>query len=127
MVSQLEYLANSELEGLSPQAKVEFFTDTRQSFGNTALLLNGGATFGMFHLGVVKCLHENDLLPRIIAGTSVGALIASLVCAHEDPELPKIFHSNGINLSAFSKVGDRGSIKRKFLRLLKHGRTFRDT
>lgn len=124
VVSQLEYIARTSMEGFTQQSKFEFFSDTRQSFGNTALLLNGGVSFGLYHLGVVKCLHEHDLLPRIITGTSVGALIAALVCVHTDRELPAIFHSSGINLSAFTRKGEKGSIKRKFLRLMKHGNSY---
>jgi TAG lipase/lysophosphatidylethanolamine acyltransferase len=45
VVSQLEYI---ETTGeLNPQAKLKFFMDTRQSFGCSALILQGGATFGM--------------------------------------------------------------------------------
>lgn len=36
----------------------------------------------------MKALHERDLLPRIISGTAVGALIAALICIHTDDELP---------------------------------------
>jgi hypothetical protein len=43
---------------------------------------------GLYHLGVVKTLNEQGLLPRVICGSSVGALIASLVCVHTDEELP---------------------------------------
>lgn len=43
---------------------------------------------GLYHIGVVKALFEQDLLPRIISGTAVGALIAALICIHTDDELP---------------------------------------
>ena len=35
---------------------------------------------GMYHLGVVKALYEQNMLPRIICGTSAGSLVASMVC-----------------------------------------------
>ncbi|KAJ1341290.1 hypothetical protein BSLG_004152 [Batrachochytrium salamandrivorans] len=76
------------------------FNDTQQSFGCTALLLQGGVTFGMYHIGVVKSLFERGLLPRIISGTSVGALIAALVCIHTDVELPGYFR-----LEAYLRTG----------------------
>jgi predicted acylesterase/phospholipase RssA len=68
--------------------------DSRQSFGQTALVLQGGSTFGLVHLGVAKCLFQQNLLPRIICGNSVGALIAALVCTRTDDELPVGFFSN---------------------------------
>ncbi|TPX61115.1 hypothetical protein SpCBS45565_g07347 [Spizellomyces sp. 'palustris'] len=121
VVTQLQYIQRNDFEVLSPQQKVEFFHDTRQSFGNTALLLEGGATFGLFHLGVVKALSEHHLLPRIISGSSVGALIAALVCVHTEQDLPCIFQPGGINLKAFAKKGIKGNITRKITRLLKYG------
>jgi len=91
VVSQLEYVANSEL---TLQSIVEFFHDTKQSFGCSALVLYGGAAFGLYHLGVVKALNERGLLPRIISGTAIGALIAALVCINTDEELPvSVFES----------------------------------
>lgn len=42
----------------------------------------------MYHLGVVKTLFEHGLLPRIISGASVGALVAAIVCVKTDDELP---------------------------------------
>lgn len=69
------------------QQKLDFFHDTRQSFGRTALVLHGGSLFGMCHLGVVKVLCLQGLLPKIISGTTVGAIIAALICSHSDDEL----------------------------------------
>ena len=36
---------------------MEFFVETRHALGRTALILNGGAIMGMYHIGVVRCLH----------------------------------------------------------------------
>lgn len=69
------------------QLKLDFFHDARQSFGCTALLLQGGSLFGLCHLGVVKALYFKGLLPRIIGGSAVGAAVASLVCTLRDHEL----------------------------------------
>lgn len=71
----------------SKQLKLDFFHDARQSFGCTALLLQGGSLFGLCHLGVVKALYFKGLLPRIIGGSAVGAAVASLVCTLNDDEL----------------------------------------
>lgn len=69
------------------QLKLDFFHDARQSFGCSALLLQGGSLFGLCHLGVVKALYFKGLLPRIIGGSAVGAAVASLVCTLRDQEL----------------------------------------
>jgi predicted acylesterase/phospholipase RssA len=69
--------------------------------GRSALLLSGGATLGMYHLGVVKALHAQHLLPRVISGSSVGAIIASLVCTASDDRLTALFDAPHWNLTAF--------------------------
>lgn len=75
------------------QLKLDFFHDARQSFGSTALLLQGGSLFGLCHLGVVKALYFKGILPKIIGGLAVGAAVASLVCTLTDEELLPILVS----------------------------------
>ena len=79
--------AGGQPSGLTSQYKLDFLHDTRQAFGRTALLLQGGAIFGLCHLGIVKSLHLRGLLPRIIVGTGAGALVAALVGVHSEHEL----------------------------------------
>ncbi|CAG8512284.1 1078_t:CDS:10 [Diversispora eburnea] len=118
VITQLEYIGEQDFSEIPKLSKMEFFNDTRQSFGNSALVLYGGTSFGLYHLGVVKALNQNGLLPRIISGTAIGALIAALVCIRTDEELPRIFEPGGINLGAFGKVGSEGNIRRKISRYL---------
>ena len=87
---------------LTNQMKLDFIHDTRQAFGRSTLVLQGGAIFGLCHLGVVKALFLRGLLPRIITGTATGALIAALVAVHTTEELPSVLKGDGIDLSAFS-------------------------
>ena len=72
------YVLNSEK--FSIQDKITFFNESRYAYGKTALLLSGGGGLGMYHLGVIKALYERKLLPKIIAGTSAGSIIASFIC-----------------------------------------------
>lgn len=72
---------------MTHQQKLDFFHDTRQSFGRSALVLHGGSLFGLCHIGVVKGLYMQGLLPRIISGATVGALVGALVCSFTDDEL----------------------------------------
>ena len=104
----IEYLSaqstsQSGEDGWTPQAKMDFMHDTKLAFGNTTLVLQGGAIFGLSHFGVVKALHLQGLLPRIITGTATGALIAALVCIHTDHELTTFLNGDGIDLTAFTK------------------------
>lgn len=86
---------------LSSQAKLDLLHDTRQAFGRSTLVLQGGAIFGLCHLGVVKALFDRGLLPRIVTGTATGALIAALVGIHTDDELPQFLSGESVDLSAF--------------------------
>ncbi|KAK3341739.1 hypothetical protein B0T25DRAFT_351738 [Lasiosphaeria hispida] len=90
------------LPTMTTQNKLDFIHDTRQAFGRSTLVLQGGAIFGLCHLGVVKALFLRGLLPRIITGTATGALIAALVAIHTEEELPRVLKGDGIDLSAFS-------------------------
>lgn len=93
VVRQLVEICESpDTEEHSLDEKLELFKNTRQYFGRTALLLSGGATLGLNHVGVIKALHECRLLPRIISGSSVGSIVAALVCAKTDEELFDFLH-----------------------------------
>lgn len=96
---------------LTNQAKLDVLHDTRQAFGRSALVLQGGAIFGLCHIGVVKSLHLRGLLPRIIAGTATGALIAALVGVHTEDELLEFMAGDGIDLTAFTKNKKRDGEK----------------
>jgi NTE family protein len=43
--------------------------------------LGGGGARGLSHIGVIKVLEEHGIYPDVIAGTSIGALYASGLCA----------------------------------------------
>lgn len=96
--------------GFTSQAKLELLHDTRQAFGRTTLLLQGGSIFGLCHIGIVKALHLHGLLPRIITGTAAGALIAALVGIHTEDELLTFLDSDAIDLSAFERRQREGSV-----------------
>ena len=80
----------------------------------------------MYHLGVVKALHETHLLPRVIAGSSVGSIVAAVVCTTPDDKLPSVFEPGALNVQAFirratGKTPLLQTIKRRLARLWKHG------
>ncbi|MDD3626533.1 MAG: patatin-like phospholipase family protein [bacterium] len=50
----------------------------------TALVLGGGGARGFCHIGVIEVLEENNLIPDIIIGTSMGALIGALYALYKD-------------------------------------------
>lgn len=74
MKHQLLQLVDWPEDELPAEEKLAFFRETRHTFGRTALLLSGGGGLGTFHIGVVKALFEQRLLPRVLAGSSVGSI-----------------------------------------------------
>lgn len=72
--------------GLTDEVKAEFLDRARLQIGRTALALSGGGALALAHLGVAKCLLQAGLLPRVIAGTSGGAIVAGLLATRSDAE-----------------------------------------
>ena len=71
--------------------KLSFLQETRHVFGRTGLLLSGGGSLGTFHIGVCRALNRRNLLPRVLAGSSVGSIIAAVVCTRTSEELHDFF------------------------------------
>lgn len=121
VVNQIDRIAWSEEEEITNLMKIDFFSDVLQSFGRTALIFHGGASFGLCHLGVAKALYDAKMLPKVICGSYIGALMAGLICSKSPEELDQVFREANVELSSFE---NQGSFKRKLLRLLTHGRLF---
>ncbi len=87
IVSTVDYLCDNDFEGLSHSTKVKLFKHARKNFGQSALMLSGGGAFGIYHFGIVKALIEQNLLPKVIAGSSMGAIVTGFVGTHTDIEI----------------------------------------
>eukprot|EP00163_Fabomonas_tropica_P031672 TRINITY_DN7615_c0_g1_i4.p1 TRINITY_DN7615_c0_g1~~TRINITY_DN7615_c0_g1_i4.p1 ORF type:complete len:546 (-),score=95.47 TRINITY_DN7615_c0_g1_i4:877-2514(-) len=120
VVKSLDYIRDTEFLDLSCADKNRLFRETRHAFGRSALLLSGGAGFGMYHLGIVKALHEQQLLPRVISGSSVGSLVAAALAVTSDEELPSLFQPGALKLDAFDKI-QSGAFQRRVKRFLQQG------
>jgi predicted acylesterase/phospholipase RssA len=86
--SSLSFLLRSSR--LTPAEKYSLARHLHTNLGRTALCLSGGASFGYYHLGVVKALLDASLLPDVLTGTSAGALVAALVATRTDSELKRL-------------------------------------
>eukprot|EP00803_Ostreobium_quekettii_P009303 evm.model.scf_1138.2 EVM.evm.TU.scf_1138.2 scf_1138:9405-15236(-) len=83
----LKFIVEGDIPNFGLRDRVSFLQEARHTFGRTALLLSGGGALGAFHLGVVKALLENKLLPRIVGGSSVGSIVSAIVGTHTDEQL----------------------------------------
>jgi hypothetical protein len=90
MMKSIEFIATFNEKIFPLHKKLEFFSETRHSYGRTALLLSGGSTLGMYHIGVIKTLYEQNLMPRIICGSSAGSMIAAMVCTEPYENVPNL-------------------------------------
>jgi predicted acylesterase/phospholipase RssA len=61
------------------------------SFGKSALCLSGGGTIGLQHIGVLKALAEQNVVPRILSGTSAGSIVAAAYCVRTAEEVERDF------------------------------------
>ena len=101
----LDFLCDTKVPGFPVAEKLQFFRDTLTSYGRPALLLSGGATLGMFHFGVIKALWEKGLLPQVIAGSSIGAIIAGILGVHSDADIPDMLVPENHDMRAWKWRG----------------------
>jgi TAG lipase/steryl ester hydrolase/phospholipase A2/LPA acyltransferase len=129
LTALLEVSANkSEDMGVPERIILEQLLATRQSFGRSALLLSGGGTFGMNHIGVIKSLLQARLLPRIISGASAGSIVCAVLCTKTDAEIPNVLDEFCYgDLNVFDRPGMEDSYMDKVVRFLKYGSLFEIT
>lgn len=101
------------------------FKEVRQAYGRTALLFSGGGTLGMIHIGVIKAFSEAKALPRIISGSSAGAIVCAVLCTKTDEEIPQVLHDfcHG-DLAVFVGADEKEGWYGRLRYLIKHGNLF---
>lgn len=87
IVDALDHLSKLDSDQPGFVERLDFFRRANKCYGKSALMLSGGAILGNFHVGVVKALIEQDLLPDVISGASAGSLIAAVLGTKTDEEL----------------------------------------
>ncbi len=106
----LRFLAELDSAEIDVQQKLDFFYRANICFGRSALMLSGGGVLGFYHLGVVKTLLDQGLLPRVISGSSAGSLVAGTLGTRSDKELERFYDPThvlfeaGREASAFSRM-----------------------
>lgn len=112
LVSTLNYLCDTDFPALSSEDKNKFFQDLALSFGRSALVLSGGATMGFFHVGVVKALREQGLLPRVISGSSAGAMVATAIGTVKDEDLDSAFDARRFSVNFWRLLRGSDAMRR---------------
>eukprot|EP00283_Hemiselmis_rufescens_P004916 CAMPEP_0173430848 /NCGR_PEP_ID=MMETSP1357-20121228/9163_1 /TAXON_ID=77926 /ORGANISM="Hemiselmis rufescens, Strain PCC563" /LENGTH=590 /DNA_ID=CAMNT_0014395255 /DNA_START=1 /DNA_END=1773 /DNA_ORIENTATION=+ len=113
-------IANAPQDVIPLEKRLEFFTESRHALGKTALMLSGGASLGMYHFGVIKALSVQKLMPRVISGSSAGAIVAAIVGVRTNEEMAELFDNTSlIRLEFFGNPV--GSLERKLKRIFETG------
>jgi len=113
-----------ESESVPLERRLSFFTESRHALGKTALLLSGGASLGMYHFGVVTALFNQGLLPRVMSGSSAGAIVLAIIGVRTHEELAELCSGGteaierSIRLDFFDP---KRSLRRKVWRILTKG------
>ena len=96
----LRYLADLPEKEIGVQEKMDFFYRANICFGRSALMLSGGGVLGFYHMGVVKTLLEQGVLPRVISGSSAGSLVAGVLGTHTDAEMQRFYDPANVHFEA---------------------------
>lgn len=88
-----------------------------------ALVLGGGASKGYAHIGVLKVLENNNIIPDIIVGNSMGAVIGGLYASgknykHLENVSLKLTKHKIMDFNPFNAIFSSGLLKGKKLRAI---------
>ena len=97
----LRYLASSECITFQLKEKIQFFKECQRAYGQPALMFSGGATLGLFHTGVCKALLEQDLMPRVLSGSSAGAIMTGMLGVSSADKIPELLEGEHFFSDAF--------------------------
>lgn len=98
---------------------------TRKNVGRTALMLSGGGCFALFHIGVLASLLEQNLLPRIISGSSAGSIVASILCVNSNERIVELIQTIvEKEFKIFGSTDNSSSFLNNLSRFLKFGTWF---
>jgi predicted acylesterase/phospholipase RssA len=114
----LNRIADSDVPG-----KLKFFADIDHLYGRTGLAFSGGASIGMFHMGLISVLLEFELLPRVFCGSSAGAMACVVVGCNTNEELREQSKSNfsSFNYDSFKQSQPKISFFNKLKKAFNDG------
>jgi NTE family protein len=120
IVSALEHLANPDVDEISFEEKLDFFRRADHCFGRSAFMMSGSGSLLYFHIGVVRALWEQRLLPDVLSGSSGGAFVGSLISLHDDADLTEFLDPEFLLDKIESETGyftSHSKLKPKMMRI----------
>ncbi len=83
----------------------------------TGLVLSGGGTRGVVHIGVIKALDEAGIPISVSSGTSAGAIVGALYAAgYSADEILKLVHEKSLIRIFNLTLPSRGFVRHRFLK-----------
>ena len=71
------------------------------------LALGGGGARGACHIGVLKSLERNGIIPDVISGTSAGSMIGAMYASHANADIVEEKYISHVNVEDFKDLGFR--------------------
>lgn len=72
------------------------------------VVLSGGGAKGLYHIGILKALEDNNIPIDYIAGTSMGSIVGGMYAAGMSPdEMLTIFRSSDVTVWLSGKIEDK--------------------
>ena len=96
VTAALDLLAGPCADDIPLDQRLDFFRRAQHCFGCSALMMSGAGSLLFFHIGVVKAMWEQGLLPTILSGSSGGAFVGSIVSTNAEKDLARIFEPENL-------------------------------
>lgn len=113
---------------LNDKHTLEMLRQIRRNYGQIAITMSGGGTFGLTGIGVFAALFENSIFPKMVSGSSCGSIMSAAVCAMHDNEILELLsHLFADKFEVFGSEDDPESILGSLNRFLKYGVLFDNT
>ena len=96
VVDVLELLASDAADDIPFDDRLDFFRRAQHCFGCSAFVMSGAGSLLFFHIGAVKAMWLEEILPDVLSGSSGGAIVASLVGTYGNKDLLRIFEPENL-------------------------------
>ena len=96
VVRALDLLASDAAADIPLETRIDFFRRAQHCFGCSAFVMSGAGSLLFFHIGAVKAMWLEGILPDVLSGSSGGAIVASLVGTYENKDLGRLFEAENL-------------------------------
>lgn len=112
----IAHLATTPESALPREALLEALERAVRNFGRPCLMMSGGATWGLYHVGVAQALSGAGLLPEVLCGSSMGAIVAAGIGTRTPVEMDALLGNlSDIHRSPLRRFGLRDMIRKRAL------------